>query len=188
MEANGNLDRSWQRLRGQLEGEGRALARLRLDPDAPVHRLDELAADVQAEARSADAPPLVGIQSIELVEDPLLLAYRDAEALILDAEAKPVAHCSEPHLDSPPGRRVLDRVVEQIEQHLARALAIPMRLRHHRRHDNVDRRLLPHPRPPYGHDSPHDLLWVERVRDHAERPAVELGRDQDLLDEVGETV
>jgi hypothetical protein len=42
------LDRNRQRLRRQLEGEGRSLAGLRLDPDAPVHRPDELTADVQA--------------------------------------------------------------------------------------------------------------------------------------------
>src|SRR5213078_249716 len=94
------LDRNRQRLRGQLEREGCALAGLRLDPDAPVHRPDELTADVEAEAGSADAAPLVRIEAVELVEDPLLLAHRDAEALVLDGEAKPVAHHGEPHVDS----------------------------------------------------------------------------------------
>ena len=36
--------------------------------------------------------------------------------------------------------------------------------------------------------SPHQLLWVKRVCDDAQRPAVELARHQDLLDEVGEAV
>ena len=52
-----------------------------------MHRADELATDVEAEARSADAAPLVGIEAVELVEDPFLLADGDAEAPVVDAEA-----------------------------------------------------------------------------------------------------
>src|SRR5689334_1249046 len=74
------LDRCRERLGGQLERERGALVGLRLDPDVAVHRPHQLAADVEAEARPADPAPVVGIEAVELVEDPLLLAGRDPEA------------------------------------------------------------------------------------------------------------
>jgi hypothetical protein len=63
-----------------------------------------------------------------------------------------------------------------------------VRLRDHRRHHDLDRRLLSHSGLGNRHDSAHKLLRIEGVGDNAERPAVELAREQDLLDEVGETV
>src|SRR5437870_4640351 len=58
----------------ELERERRALVRIGLDPDPAVHRTDELPADVEPEAASPDAAPMVGIEAIELLEDSLLLA------------------------------------------------------------------------------------------------------------------
>jgi putative membrane protein len=91
-----------QGLCGQLEREGRALPGLRLDPDVAVHRPDQLAADVEPKAGSADAAPMVGVEAVELVEDPLLLAHRDPETLVVDTEPELVAHRRELHFDSPP--------------------------------------------------------------------------------------
>src|SRR5262249_42810579 len=71
----------------QLEGERCALVRIGLDPDPAVHRLNELPADVEPQTASSDAAPMVRIESIELLEDPLLLAERDAQPLVADGEA-----------------------------------------------------------------------------------------------------
>src|SRR4051812_27349232 len=66
---------------GQLDRERRA-AGIRLDADRPVHAGHELAADVEAEACAADAAAHVRVEADELLEDPLLLALRDAGAAI----------------------------------------------------------------------------------------------------------
>src|SRR5213078_1894289 len=56
-----------------LEVERRSFAVPRLDPDAPAHTLDELAADVEPEPRAADAARHVRIEPIELLEHARLL-------------------------------------------------------------------------------------------------------------------
>src|SRR5439155_21439845 len=68
-------------LNRQLQQEVRSLPLARLDPDVSTHSVDELAADVQAQPRSADAPPHLRIESIELLEDPGLHVGRDSDAL-----------------------------------------------------------------------------------------------------------
>src|SRR5207244_3480048 len=74
------LFRDWN-----LHAEGRAFAVVRLDPDAPVVPVDELAADVEAEAGAADAASHVRIEAIELLEDAPALGCRDAEAAVAHA-------------------------------------------------------------------------------------------------------
>src|SRR5215210_6757960 len=59
---------------GQLDEERRAAARRRIDPDAPVHAPDELAADVETEAGPADAPGEARVEPVELLEDALVVA------------------------------------------------------------------------------------------------------------------
>src|SRR5439155_20380965 len=61
----------------QLEREGRTLADLRLHPDLSVHALDQPFADVQAEAGATDALPHVWIETMELLEDPMLILERE---------------------------------------------------------------------------------------------------------------
>src|SRR5262249_55894693 len=63
----------------QLDPERRADAERRLDVDLAPHPPQELAADVEAEAGAADAPPEVRVEAVELLEDPLLLVERDSE-------------------------------------------------------------------------------------------------------------
>ena len=64
----------------------------RLDPDPATHPLEELTADVQAKAGAADPTGEVRVKAIELLEDPHVLGPRDAEALVLDGEAKVLTH------------------------------------------------------------------------------------------------
>jgi hypothetical protein len=85
--------------RRQLEGERRAAARLRRDPDPTSHPPDELTADVEPETGSTHARRLVGIEPMELLEDPLLLRGRNAPTLVTDAEAHVPVRAVEPYLD-----------------------------------------------------------------------------------------
>src|SRR5215210_7812234 len=70
----------------QVDDERRALTLARRDRDAALHPPHELAADVEAETRAPDAAGLLGIEPVELPEDPLLLAVRDPEALVADRD------------------------------------------------------------------------------------------------------
>src|SRR5207247_9341981 len=71
----------------KLEDERGALARLRVDPDLPVHPIDELAADVQTQTCSPHALGHVRIEAVELLKDPPVRPDRDAAAFVADAEA-----------------------------------------------------------------------------------------------------
>ena len=97
----------------------------RLDPDASVHPVHELAADVEAEPGAADAAGQVRVEAVELLEDPPLLAP---------------AGCRGPGRRRGSGRgcrgassatrtraavgRVLDRVVDEVRQHLAQLVRV----------------------------------------------------------------
>ena len=67
----------------------------------PCMRLDELAADVEAEARAADAAGHVRVEAVELLEDAPLLGGGDAEALVVDGKAHARRAGGELDLDAP---------------------------------------------------------------------------------------
>src|SRR4029077_5318535 len=101
-------------------------------PDAAVHLLHELSADVQPEPRPADAAREVRVDPVELLEDPLELAGRDAEALVLHLEADPRPRALAPDLDPAAVRRVLDGVLDEVEQPLLHPPGVPDGTRHAR--------------------------------------------------------
>src|SRR5207253_2453781 len=72
---------------GDLDDEGRAGVVVRLDPDAPVHPADELAADVEPEPGAADSAGHVRIEAVELLEDPRPLRVGNSQARVADDEA-----------------------------------------------------------------------------------------------------
>src|SRR5205807_4783850 len=97
-----------------------AAAPVRLDPDGARDPPDQLPANVEAEPRAADATCRVGIEPIELLEDTPLLRRWDPETLIGDGEAE-IAVCRlEPERDVAAVRGVLDRVVDDVREHLAK--------------------------------------------------------------------
>src|SRR2546423_11671798 len=53
--------------------EDRSLGVVRLDPDPPADPPDELAGDVEAEPRAADAAGHVGVEAVEIFGDPVAL-------------------------------------------------------------------------------------------------------------------
>src|SRR4030095_14112954 len=95
-----------------------------LAPDPAVHPADELAADVEAEPGSADAAVEVGVEAIELLEDAVAVADRDAQALVLDDEAGDALAGLDPDADGPACGRVLHRVVDEVRQHLAHLVRV----------------------------------------------------------------
>src|SRR5207247_6741908 len=113
-------DRCDGRVQGSTElvVEDGSLGAVRLDPDPSVDPADELPGDVEPEAGAAYAAGHVGIQPVELLEDPFALARRDAETAIGDREADDPLVALEPHVHVAAVRRVLDRVVDQVPDHL----------------------------------------------------------------------
>src|SRR5437588_9646417 len=108
----------------KLDEERRALAVVALDPDAAFEAAHQLAADVEAEARAADAARHVRVEAIELLEDAPALGDRDAEALVRDRPADAALSLRHLDRDGAAFRRVLDRVLDQVHEHLAELLLV----------------------------------------------------------------
>src|SRR6266536_550113 len=71
-----------------------------------------------------DAAALLGVDAVELAEDPLLLAAWNPDSLVPDADADTVLARLDLDLDATSVRRVLDRVVDQVDQELAQLVGI----------------------------------------------------------------
>src|SRR4051812_11622569 len=106
------------RLLRDLDVEGRSGAAVGFDPDAALDAAHELAADVEAEAGAADAAAHVGVEAVELLEDPPLLARGDPEAGVRDREADVAFARLERDVDRAAVGRVLDGVLDQVRDHL----------------------------------------------------------------------
>src|SRR5438067_13536627 len=107
-------------LRGlELEKERRALVAVRLDPDATAHAADQLLADVEAEAGPSHAPDHLRVGAVELLEDPVLVLGRNPKPLVLHGEANGAVVLVDLDLDVAALGRVLDRVLDEVDEHLA---------------------------------------------------------------------
>ena len=95
-----------------------------LDPDPAAHPAHDLAADVEAEARAADAAREIRVEAIELLEDPLVLGGRDSESPVADGESHTPLDRLQLELDPAAVRGVLDRVLDQVDEHLAKPVRI----------------------------------------------------------------
>ena len=129
--------------RGQAEadgeGEGAAAAGLAGDGDAAAHQLDELAADRQPEAGAAEAPGDAGVDLAERLEQAGGLRRRKADAGVAHGDAQ----------GDGVGRRVqrfdahvdfaafgeLDRVADEVADHLAEAQRVAAQAVGHVRRD-----------------------------------------------------
>src|SRR5262249_41001157 len=107
-----------------LDIERRAGKAVRFDPDPAVDAAHELAADVEAESRPADAAGRLEGQAVEPLEDQPLLALRDAGTGVADREAHMLVHGLERYLDRPTVGRVLDGVLDHVPEHLAELAGI----------------------------------------------------------------
>src|SRR5437867_1047061 len=101
----------------KLEPKDRAARLVRGDPDSSAHLPDELSADVEAEAGASDPAPHFGVEPRELVEDLFSRLWRNADPFICHSEPEATRVYARGELDRPPVGRVLDGVLEQVEQH-----------------------------------------------------------------------
>jgi hypothetical protein len=70
--------------------------------------------DEEADADAAEAAAVTRLALHEPLEDPLVVAWGDADALIFDVHLDQRAHGAAAHRDGPAGRRVLEGVLEQL--------------------------------------------------------------------------
>src|SRR4029077_17147084 len=102
----------------QLEDEHRALAPVRLGPDASAHAVDQLSTDVEAETGPAHPAGHLGVGAVELLEDLLLVLGRNPEPLVPDVEAEKAVALLDADLDAAAVGGVLDRVLDEVDEHL----------------------------------------------------------------------
>lgn len=126
----------------------------------PPVGLDEVAGDGQPDAATAAGASAGTIYAIEAVEDMGQVLGGDAGAVVAYGHRyeRPVAVC--PHLDMAAGRRVLQRVAEDVREDLADAIWICADRRHIGREFGPQRDLLvfelgPHPRKGCLHELAH---------------------------------
>src|SRR3954465_7739011 len=169
--------------RGQVHDERGALAGLRADGEAASHPGDELARDEEAEATAADAAGERRIEAIELLEDPFVLRRRYAEAAVADRQPDTAVATVELDDHVPAVRRVLDRVVEQVDENLPELVLVGER-------DRGSAVLLPPqldllrsaPAGPVGR-ALDEGFQVGRGSRHVHPPLLELAREEDLGDD-----
>src|SRR5215210_840527 len=109
----------------ELEEERRAYPGPGADADPAAHPADELAADVEPEPGAARNLSLMRIRAVELLEDRLLLRKRDPDPLVLDLDADGRLRTRRGDLHLAAVGRVLDSVVDQVDEHLLDAVAVP---------------------------------------------------------------
>src|SRR6185437_11834189 len=102
----------------QGERERRAGALLALHGQIPAHRLGEIAADRQAEARSLFGVGQTASDLHERGEDRLEVGGLDADAGIGDMQGDRLAAVLPRHLDAAAGGRELDRVRQEVNENL----------------------------------------------------------------------
>src|SRR5207244_2223196 len=88
---------------------------------------------VEAEAAAADTARQLRIEAVELLEDSLSLAGGNADALVADGEAYERVDSRDLDGDPAAAGRVLDRVLDEVEQHLPQLVFVAEHLGHVRR-------------------------------------------------------
>src|SRR3954469_7314573 len=81
-------------------------------------------AKVEAEPPPAAPLALLRVEALELLEDPVALRGRDAEALVGHLDQARAVLAPHSQLDPPALGRVLDRVVDQVDEHLPQLVLV----------------------------------------------------------------
>src|SRR5207247_6465572 len=111
---------------GEGESEPRSAAFFRTDPDPPSHRRHEPLRDEEAETGSR----LILGRAIELVEDPSELRVGYPAALVGDGHLDRIGTRTGLDPYDGAGRRVLDRVLDELTHDLAELVGIGPHRRH----------------------------------------------------------
>src|SRR5262245_2488626 len=127
--------------RGNLHLERRALAYGRLDPDATTMHLDDLLGDGEAQTCASLGLSKRAVDLMELFEDVRLLHGRNAGTRVdhSDVEVPVYRFRRDTHLA---GVGELDRVTDEVEQHLGQALLVTEANRQGLGHLGLERELL----------------------------------------------
>src|SRR5215211_474086 len=107
----------------QLHRESRPLPHLALETDRTSVRLDDRAREREPESAARDAARRRR-SAEELGEHPVVRLGRNAEALVAHANPHDPIVLLPRNLDRSPSRRVLDRVRDQIREHLGQAACV----------------------------------------------------------------
>src|SRR5581483_11909807 len=108
---------------GQLEPEGRSGGRARPDGDRAAVGLGDRAGDEEPEA-GAGLAGAGRVQALELLEDHVLVLGRDAGPTVADVHHQRAVVDARGDGHGAAGRGVLDRVVDQVDEHLLQARAV----------------------------------------------------------------
>ncbi len=102
------------------QGEGKAapLARRALHPELPAVQLDELFGQRQAQARPFPLLRVHAADLLELLKDPLLVLWGDADARVPHRDPYPRVIHPRSDPDLTPVRGEFDGVGEQVKHHL----------------------------------------------------------------------
>src|SRR5712691_2224823 len=120
-----------------VQREAAALARTALDLHAPAVRLRDVLDERQAHPAAPAALRLTPSDAIELLEDSLGLARRNADALVGDLDGHPVALDPDRDRNMSALARVLDGIVHEIGDRLLDRLGIHERFGQIGRHRHV---------------------------------------------------
>src|SRR5262245_59868604 len=160
---------------------------VRLDPDAATHPSHELVTDVEPEPRAAHAAGHLRVEAVELLEDLRLLAFRDAQALVPHPEADVTFVGRDADLDRPAVGRVLDRVLDEVDENLPPLVLVGRDWwdiagadRERDRGGGMNLWRL--------HHALDDFRRLEGLGSEVETPRVELVREQDLVDDPPEAL
>src|SRR5262249_33338043 len=109
---------------GKREPEGASLARDAVDPDRALHGLDEVLDDREAEAGAAHVPRATAVDAVKALEEARQVAGLDAGAGVRHLDVDLVFAGAHADGDGRARGAVLDRVVDQIGEHLLDGAAI----------------------------------------------------------------
>ena len=110
----------------QLEPEGRALAGLRAEVEAPLMALDQALGDMQAETGAPLAAAVRAVRLGKALEDPVTERLRDAGTAILDLDPRPAVALLHADADCGPRWRELDSVAHEGRERLSQPGAVRM--------------------------------------------------------------
>ena len=175
----------------QQHAEGAALPGLAVDPDVTAHHAHQLARDLQAKTGAAEAPADAVVALAEALEQPAQRGGIHADAGVDDAQPRQchAARCGgwqrvdqQPHL-APVGE--LDRVANQIEDHLLEPLAVDLdplvqrRIEHRLELQPLGPRLRSH----QGLDLGQQARQVDRMGRQLEPARLQLGQVQHIVED-----
>src|SRR6266516_525659 len=167
----------------QLDGEAAAATRMAGHLDGSPQDQHQLAHHGEAEANPARRAGVGDVDLVETLEDAVQLRHGDADAVVLDADSELVALGAGAEQAGAVGRGVLDRVLQQVAEHLAEAAPVGQ----DRRQVNGQVEAHPHRRRAeplhrvaagVGHANPAEL--------GGELAAVQLGGGEQALDQAEE--